>query len=128
MKERIKKIIIVLLIMAGIVLVGALMHEFLPIWARCTVWGIGLIWLLYDVSKPEKKPKETYWYYSYITAKDNTFSIGNGVHKSAINGFNFAYMQDIHKNDVIVMVQEIGKAQYDTLNEIINKEKEKSYE
>lgn len=120
MKERIKKIIIVLLIMAGIVLVGALMHAYLPIWARCTVWGIGLIWLLYDVSKPEKKKTETYWYYSYIGSNNGQTYTGYGTQLSKSDEFDFAGYLDKLKDCHITMVKEISRKQYDKINELIN--------
>lgn len=120
MKERIKKIIIVLLIMAGIVLVGALMHEFLPIWARCTVWGIGLIWLLYDVSKPEKKKTETYWYYIFKGGDKSGF----GVQYSTKTEFDFIAYYKEYKDLTILNVYEISETQYKELLEYVNKRKE----
>lgn len=53
MKERIKKIAIALVLLAGIICIGTLMSLFLPLWIRCCIWGATLVWLLWDGSEPE---------------------------------------------------------------------------
>lgn len=55
MKERIKKIFIALALLLGIGCIGALICAFLPLWLRCVIWGVMVVWLLYDISKPEKE-------------------------------------------------------------------------
>lgn len=117
MKERIKKIIIVLLIMAGIVLIGTLMHAYLPIWARCIVWGMGLIWLLYDVSKPEKEQLH-YWLYHSIIREEERITIGvlmNNRPTFSLTGKEF----DLKKS-LIFSAVEIDKETFDMIEKIID--------
>lgn len=75
MKERIKKIIIVLLIMAGFILIGSLMYVYLPSWVRYTVLSALFIWILYDASKLEEK-KTHYWLYHSIIREEERITIG----------------------------------------------------
>lgn len=125
MKERIKKIIIVLLIMAGIILIGTLMYVYLPSWVRYTVLGALFIWILYDVSKPEKKKTETYWYYSYVGSINGQTYAGYGTQLSKSDEFDFAGYLDKLKGCHITMVKEISEKQYDKINELINARNEK---
>lgn len=55
MKERIKKMIIILLVMIGIIALEALIYVFLPSWVYYSLFGLVAIWIIYEGSKPDKE-------------------------------------------------------------------------
>lgn len=62
MKERITNAAVALFVFAGIMTIGFSAKILLPTWAFYSILGVLLFWILYDVSKPEKKKKH-YWLY-----------------------------------------------------------------
>lgn len=115
MKERIKNLIIALLVFAGFIFVGSLMIIFMPLWLRCAIWGLMLIWLLWDVSKPESK--KHYWLYHSIEKGEKEITIGvleNDKTTFSLSGHEF----DIEKS-LIFSAVEIDKETYDIINNTI---------
>lgn len=55
MKERIKKIVITMLLMLGVITASALIYVFLPSWVYYSLVGLSFICILYECSKPEKE-------------------------------------------------------------------------
>lgn len=55
MKERIKKMIIILLVMIGIITAEALIYVYLPSWVYYSLAGLVAVWILYYGSKPDKE-------------------------------------------------------------------------
>lgn len=120
MKERIYKIIIALVLLVGFLTIMSLIKSFAPWWVTWSLLGLVLVYILYDVSKPDKKPKETYWYYSYIGARNGQIFAGYGVQRSNNEEFDFVgYMYGIPICH-ITMVKQISKEQYIKLSELIN--------
>ena len=119
--ERIKKIIIALVVLAGIVFIGSLMIAYFPIWVRYVILGLLLIWLLYDISKPEKKQPH-YWLYHSIIREKERITIGvlkNDKPTFSLTGNEF----DINKS-LIFSAVEIDKETFEIIDKAINKSKE----
>lgn len=121
MKEQVKKIIIVLLVMAGVILIGSLMYVYLPSWVRYTVLGALFIWILYDVSKPEEK-KTHYWLYHSIIREEERITIDvlmNDKPTFSLSGKEF----DIKKS-LIFSAVEIDKETFELIDKAIKEAKE----
>lgn len=133
MKERIYKIVIALVLLAGFLTIMSLIKLFAPDWVTWSLLGIILVYILYDVSKPDKKPKDKYYYYTYVISEYGRTSMGYGIQHSEVGEFDFKgyYGNEIYRTCNITMTQEISKEQYIALQEIINKpktESEKKYD
>lgn len=115
MKERITNFIIALLVFAGFVLVGNLMIIFLPLWLRCAIWVLMLIWLLWDVSKPNNK--KHYWLYHSIEKGEKEITIG------VLENDKPTFSLSVHEFDIekslIFSAVEIDKETYDIINNTI---------
>lgn len=117
MKQRIKKMVIILLVFAGVLFVGSLIVYYLPLWVYYTIVVLILLWLMYDGSKPEKVKKH-YWLYHSIILENGQITIGaleNEKPTFSLSGSEF----DIKKSLVFSAV-EIDKETYDIINNAIN--------
>lgn len=123
MKERIQKIIIALIFLLGLSIVLVLMEYFLPSWVNYSLGGLLLVWWLYDVSKPEKKDGH-YWCYTFMSSTDK-ISLGYGVQLSKGTEFDFESFYKKYPKYVLIMVKEVSKSQYEEMNDLINKNKQK---
>lgn len=124
MKERIRNFIIAVVILAGMLTVGTVAKLLLPSVIFYTIFGLIVLYVLYDCSKPEKKKTETYWYYSFIGFNNGRTLSGYGIQRSKSEEFDFVgylfEMRDCH----ITMVKEISREQYDKINGLIGTRKE----
>lgn len=117
MKERIKNIVIILLVFGGLVLCDALIDYYLPKWMYYTFLGLILVWVVWDSSKPEEKQRKHYWLYHYVIRGQEGITIGvleNDKTTFSLSGHEF----DIEKS-LIFSVVEIDKETYDIINNTI---------
>lgn len=117
MKERIKNIVIILLVFGGLVLCAALIDCYLPEWMYYTFLGLILAWIVWDSSKPEEKQRKHYWMYHSIDRGEKEITIGvleNGKPTFSLSGYEF----DIEKS-LIFSAVEIDKETYDIINNAI---------
>lgn len=120
MKERIKNIITILLVFGGLVLCAALIKYYLPSWVYYTFSGLFFSWIVWDSSKPEKKAKETYWYYTFVGYESSQI-YGYGIQISDIGEFDFVSFYSKYPTYDLMMVKEISKRQHDELKELMDK-------
>lgn len=120
MKERIKNFMLALVVYVGILVIGFSAKILLPTWAFYSLLGVCLIWILYDVSKPDKK-KEHYWLFTYMDNVNGRISIGNGTQQTKEDEFDFCLFFSKCPKGYILNIEEISKTQYDKLNDVINK-------
>lgn len=117
MKERIKNIVIILLVFGGLVLCAALIDYYLPKWMYYTFLGLILVWVVWDSSKPEEKQRKHYWLYHYVIREQEGITIGvleNDKTTFSLSGHEF----DIEKS-LIFSAVEIDKETYDIINNTI---------
>lgn len=122
MKERIKKIMFALTVFVGIITIGFSVKILLPTWAFYSLLGACFIWILYDVSKPEKK-KEHYWLFTYMDNVNGRISIGSGTQQTKEDEFDFCLFFSKCPKAYVLNINEISKTQYDKLNDFINQPK-----
>lgn len=122
MKERIKNIVIILLVFGGLVLCAALIDYYLTEWVYYTFLGLVLAWIVWDSSKPEKKKGKHYWLYHSIIREKGQVTIGVLENESptfSLSGSEF----DIKKSLVFDAI-EIDKETYEIIGKAINEAKE----
>lgn len=106
MKERVKYIVLALLLLIGLAAVFALVKYYLPEWAYYTCFGIFILYTLYLVSNPEIH----YWMY-IIDYYDR-------VHQGVIAGHKFRLPKEhIQQFNEInnISVFEIDKRTFDLI-------------
>lgn len=128
MKERIHKIVLTLLVFVGMVLIAALIKSYCPEWAYYTFAGLVLLWLLYDGSKPEKKKGKNYWVFTYIDSVNGKITIGNGTQQTEEDYFDFCLFFSNRPSGYIININKINKAQYEKINDVIDKRNKEYYE
>lgn len=121
MKERIKKIIFILLWFAGLVMCAALIKYYLPEWVYYTFLGLFLAWIVWDCSKPEKKEGKHYWVFTYINSVNGKITIGNGTQQTEEDYFDFCLFFSKSPSGYIINIDKINKAQYEKINDVIDK-------
>lgn len=126
MKERIKNIIIILLVFGGLVLCAALIDYYLPSWVYYTFLGLVFAWILWDGSKPEKKKEKHYWLYYSIVKDEQRIEIG--VLENKCDKFSFTDKEFDIKKSLIFSAIEIDKETFDIIFQAINQKKEDNNE
>lgn len=124
MKERIKKVLIIIIVFLGIFTGISLIKAFCPEWLYISFFVITFIYMVYDLSKPEKKEIH-YFMYSIVKANGNTVM---GVVKSESSIFSLPKDNVIADlmNFKLITATEIDKCTYEILyNEMGNQEKTK---
>lgn len=121
MKERIKNIVVILLVFGGVVLCAALIDYYLPEWVYYTFLGLVLAWIVWDSSKPEKKKWKHYWVFTYIDSVNGKITIGNGTQQTQEDYFDFCLFFSKCPAGYIINIDKINKAQYEKINDVIDK-------
>jgi hypothetical protein len=120
MKERIKKMFIILLVMIGVLTSLALIYVYLPSWVYYSLSGLFFVWILYDGSKPEKK-KTHYWIFTYIDGLNGNITIGYGTQHTKEDEFDFCLFFSRCPKGYIINIEKTSKTQYEKLNEELEK-------
>ena len=120
MKERIKNVLIIIIVFLGIFTGIFLIKSFCPEWLYISCFVIAFIYMVYDLSKPEKKEIH-YFMYSIVKANGNT---AMGVINSKSNKFSLP-KEDIETNlanSRFISVAEIDKETFEILYDEIKKQ------